>query len=315
MGCVRIVFMGTPEFAVPALTEIVKQDHEVAAVYTRAPKPAGRRGLAMLRSPVHVAAERLGLTVLTPQGLKSETATKTFVAHRADVAVVVAYGLLLPKPILGAAALGCLNLHASLLPRWRGAAPIERAIMAGDRETGIVVMRMEEGLDTGPVALAERVPIGPETTAGELREQLAKLGGSLMVRALAALANKNLSFAPQGEEGMTYARKISKSEALIQWSKTANELDDLVRALSPSPGAVFTADLGKGQERVKVLRSLPVTGSGPPGLVLDGALTVACGLDALRLLEVQRAGKSPMSAEEFLRGVRIGAGALFPVAG
>ncbi len=306
--------MGTPEFAVPTLIEIVEQGHEVAGVYTRAPKPAGRRGLATLPSPVQVVAERLRLPVLTPQSLKSKAAAQTFGAHRADVAVVVAYGLLLPRAILDAPAQGCLNLHASLLPRWRGAAPIERAIMAGDRATGIVVMRMEEGLDTGPVALVERTAIGPDDNAAELRKRLAHLGAALVTRALAGLTERTLAFTPQDEEGMTYARKIAKPETRIRWSKSANELHNLVRALSPDPGAFFDADLGKGLERVKVLRSRPVTGSGAPGLVLD-RLTVACGVDALQLIEVQRAGKTPMSAEEFLRGARISAGATFPVIG
>lgn len=310
----RIVFMGTPEFAVPTLVEIVQQGHAVAAVYTRAPKPAGRRGLATLPSPVHVAAERLRLPVLTPHSLKSKAEAETFAAHRADVAVVVAFGLLLPKAILDAPALGCLNLHASLLPRWRGAAPIERAIMAGDRQTGVSVMRMEESLDTGPVALAERIAIGPDDSAADIRARLAGLGAGLMTRALAAAAKGTLAFMPQGEEGATYARKITKPETRIGWSKNANELHNLVRALSPHPGAFFDADLGKGLERVKVLRSRPVTGAGTPGLVLD-RLTVACGIDALQLLEVQRAGKTPMSADEFLRGARISAGALFPAVG
>jgi methionyl-tRNA formyltransferase len=309
---VRIVFMGTPEFAVPTLIEIVQAGHAVAAVYTRAPKPAGRRGLATLPSPVHVAAERLRLPVLTPASLKSEA--ERFAAHRADIAVVVAFGLLLPKAILDAPAQGCLNLHASLLPRWRGAAPIERAIMAGDRQTGISVMRMEESLDTGPVALTERIAIGPDDRAAEIRARLAGLGAALMSRALAALAKGTLPFTPQGEEGVIYARKITKPETRIEWSKSANELHNLVRALSPHPGAFFDADLGKGLERVKVLRSRPVTGAGAPGLVLD-RLTIACGIDALQLLEVQRAGKTPMSAEEFLRGARISAGAMFPVVG
>ncbi len=306
--------MGTPEFAVPTLIEIVRQGHEIAAVYTCAPKPAGRRGLAKLPSPVQLAAERLKLPVLTPQSLKFEPTVKAFAAHRADVAVVVAYGLLLPKAILDAPARGCLNLHASLLPRWRGAAPIERAVMAGDRETGVTVMRMEEGLDTGPVALVERTAIGPDDTAAELRTRLAHLGAGLMTRALAALAKGALAFAPQSETGMTYAPKITKPETRIQWSKNANELHNLVRALSPSPGAFFDADFGKGLERIKVLRSRPIMGAGAPGLVLD-RLTVACGVDALQLLEVQRAGKTPMSAEEFLRGVRLSAGAIFPALG
>ncbi len=307
--------MGTPEFAVPSLVEIAKQGHEVAAVYTRAPKPGGRRGLETVPSPVAVAATGMGLPVLTPQSLKSETAASTFAAHRADAAVVVAYGLILPKVILDAPARGCINLHASLLPRWRGAAPVERAIMAGDRETGIVVMRMEEGLDTGPVALAERTEIGPDETAGELRGRLSRLGAGLIARALAALAEDRLAFSPQAEEGATYAPKITKTEARIDWSKSASALHDLVRGLSPHPGAVFEADLGRGMERVKILRGRPVPGRGAPGLVLDEQLTIACGIGALQLLEVQRAGRAPMSAAEFLRGARIRAGTMFDAAG
>jgi methionyl-tRNA formyltransferase len=311
---VRIIFMGTPEFAVPVLTELIKQGRDIAAVYTRAPKPAGRRGLETLPSPVHAAAAQFGLPVLTPQSLKSEEAAAVFVDHSADVAVVVAYGLILPKAVLDAPRLGCLNLHASLLPRWRGAAPIERAIIAGDRETGVVVMRMQEGLDTGPVAIVEPIEIGPDITAGELRDHLSRLGADLMGRALAALAQGNLKFTPQVEEGVTYARKIGKTEASIDWSKTAAELHNLVRALSPNPGAVFEADFGKGPERVKVLRSRPVVGRGAPGLVLDDQLSIACGVGALRLLEVQRAGKAPMSADAFLHGARIGPGAILHVA-
>lgn len=307
--------MGTPEFAVPSLIEIVRQGHEVVAVYTRAPKPAGRRGLEALPSPVAAAAASLGLPVFTPQSLKPEAAVSTFRAHRADLAAVVAYGLILPKAILDAPARGCLNLHASLLPRWRGAAPIERAIMAGDRETGIMVMRMEEGLDTGPVALMERTPIGPEETAGELKDRLSRLGADLMARALAALGQNGLAFAPQPKEGVTYAPKIAKAEARIDWAKSATALHYLVRGLSPHPGAVFEADLGKGPERVKVLRSRLVPRSGEPGLVLDDRLTIACGVGALRLIDVQRAGKSPMTAEEFLRGARIPAGARLDGAG
>jgi methionyl-tRNA formyltransferase len=311
----RIVFMGTPEFAVPTLAEIVNQGHEVAAVYTRAPRPAGRRGLEILPSPVHIAAEHMGLPVFTPQNLKSPAALEIFASHRADVALVVAYGFILPKAILDAPAQGCLNLHASLLPRWRGAAPIERAIMAGDRETGIVVMRMEEGLDTGPVALTERAPIGPDATAGELRERLARFGADVMARALAALAKNDLKFTPQAQEGVTYAPKIAKGEARLDWSKSATELHNLVRGLSPHPGAAFEADLGRGPERIKVLRSRPVPGSGAPGLVLDDRLVIACGGGALQLVEVQRAGKTPMTADEFLRGTRIRAGVMLQVAG
>ncbi len=297
--------MGTPEFSVPVLEEIIGQGHEVAAVYTRAPKPAGRRGLEMSPSPVHAAAERLGLRVLTPKSLKGEAEAAIFAGFQADVAVVVAYGLILPKAILDAPRLGCLNLHASLLPRWRGAAPIQRAIMAGDAETGIMVMRMEEGLDTGPIALVEKVAIDPQMTAGELHDRLSKLGADLMARALAALSRGSLIFTPQAEAGVTYAHKIDKAEARIDWSKSAADLHNLVRGLSPFPGAYFEADLGKGFERIKVLRSQVIEGAGAPGTVCDEALGIACGKGALRLLIVQRAGKAPMTAAEFLRGTRI----------
>jgi methionyl-tRNA formyltransferase len=304
----RIVFMGTPEFSVPVLEELIGQGHEIAAVYTRAPKPAGRRGLELQLSPIHAAAERLGLPVKTPKSLKGEAEAAIFAGHAADVAVVVAYGLILPKAILAAPRLGCLNLHASLLPRWRGAAPIQRAVMAGDAESGIMVMAMEEGLDTGPVSLVERLAISPEMTAGELHDRLSHLGADLMGRALSALADGSLVFTPQSEDGVTYAHKIEKAEARIDWSKSAVELHNLVRGLSPFPGAFFEADLGKGPERIKVLRASIVEGSGFPGTVLDDALTVACGEGALRPLIIQRAGKAPMEAEEFLRGTRIGAG-------
>jgi len=304
--------MGTPEFSVPVLEEIVGQGHEVAAVYTRAPKPAGRRGLELQPSPIHAAAERLGLRVLTPKSLKSEDAAATFAGFAADVAVVVAYGLILPKAILEAPRLGCLNLHASLLPRWRGAAPIQRAIMAGDAETGIMVMKMEEGLDTGPVALVEKAAIGPEMTAGELHDRLSLLGADLMCRALAALSRGSLNFTSQAEDGVTYAHKIDKAEARIDWTKNAQDLHNLVRGLSPFPGAYFEADLGKGFERIKVLRSRPEPDAADraPGLVCDDALGIACGGGTLRLLIVQRAGKAPMTAAEFLRGTRIAPGAL-----
>lgn len=304
----RIVFMGTPEFSVPALEELVAQGHDVAAVYTRAPKPAGRRGLGLQPSPVHAAAERLGLPVLTPKSLKTEAEVAAFAGFAADVAVVVAYGLLLPKAILDAPRFGCLNLHASLLPRWRGAAPIQRAIMAGDAETGIMVMAMREGLDTGPVALVEKLTIDPDMTAGEAHDRLSRLGADLLPRALAALARGSLVFTPQAENGITYAHKIDKAEAWIDWTKSAPELHNLVRGLSPFPGAFFEADLGKGPERIKVLRSHIAEGSGTPGTVLDDAPAIACGEGALRLTIVQRAGKAPMTAQDFLRGTKIAAG-------
>lgn len=302
--------MGTPEFAVPTLTEILGRGHEVVAVYTRPPKPAGRRGLEPTPSPVHRTAERFGIEVLTPGTLRSEDAAGQLHGLAPDVAVVVAYGLILPRSVLDVPEGGCLNLHASLLPRWRGAAPIQRAIMAGDAETGVVVMRMAEGLDTGPVALVERIAIPPEATGGEMHDLLAKLGADLMVRALAEVDRRSLDFTPQGETGVTYAHKIDKAEARIDWGKPARNVHDLVRALSPFPGAFFEADLGKGPERVKVLRSEIVEGRDVPGRVLDSRAVVACGESALRLLEVQRAGRAPMPAEEFLRGARLDIGTL-----
>jgi methionyl-tRNA formyltransferase len=305
---VRVVFMGTPDFAVPTLSEIVGQGHDVVAVYTRAPAAAGR-GMDLKPSPVHRLAERFGLPVLTPKTLRTEEAAETFRAHEADVAVVVAYGMILPKPILDAPDLGCVNLHASLLPRWRGAAPIQRAVMAGDRESGVAVMRMEEGLDTGPVGMVERVPIGPDMSAGELHDRLMGLGADLMVRALAALSRGGLSFTPQPEDGVTYARKLTNEDGRIDWAAPATSLHNQVRGLSPFPGAFFTADFGKGPERVKVLRAAHAEGSGEAGILLDAAGTVACGEGALRLVQVQPAGKQPMGADDFLRGRRLGAGA------
>src|SRR5215211_2478454 len=300
----RVVFMGTPDFAVPTLSEIVGQGHEVVAVYTRPPAAAGR-GMELKPSPVHTMADRFGLPVLTPRTLRSDEAAERFRSHEADLAVVVAYGMILPKAILEAPELGCLNLHASLLPRWRGAAPIQRAIMAGDAETGVAVMKMEEGLDTGPVAMIERVPMGPEMTAGELHDALARLGADLMAQALAALARGALTFTPQGEDGVTYARKITNEEARIDWAKPARAVHDHIRGLAPFPGAFFMADLGRGGERVKVLRAAPADGSGEPGLLLDAAGTVACGERAVRLREVQRAGRGVTAAEDFLRGARL----------
>lgn len=296
----RIVFMGTPDFAVPTLSEIVGRGHEVVAVYTRAPAPAGRRGLDLTPSPVHAVAERFGLPVFTPKSLKGEEAADAFRAHEADVAVVVAYGLILPQAILDAPRLGCLNLHGSLLPRWRGAAPIQRAIMAGDRETGVAVMQMEAGLDTGPVGLVERIPIGADMTAGELHDRMMVIGADLMGRALAALERGGLAFTPQPATGVEYAAKIEKAETRIDWSKPAQEVHDRIRGLSPFPGAWFP--LGPEEARVKVLRSTLAEGSAAPGTVLDDRLTIACGAGAVRLVELQKAGKQPMGAETFLRG-------------
>lgn len=306
----RIVFMGTPDFAVPTLSEIIGQGHEVLAAYTRAPRPAGR-GMDEQKTPVHAMADRFGIPVFTPRTLREAPAQEIFASLGADVAVVVAYGLILPKEVLEAPPLGCLNLHGSLLPRWRGAAPIQRAIMAGDAETGVMVMKMDEGLDTGPVGMAEKIAIGPDMTAQELHDRMSVLGADLMVRALAALERGSLTFAPQAEAGVTYAAKIDKAEARINWSRPALEVHNKMRGLSPFPGAWFEADLGKGTERVKVLRSTLAEGAGAPGEVLDEALTVACGEGAVRLLEVQRAGAKAMKAADFLNGARVPAGAQF----
>lgn len=302
----RIIFMGTPDFAVPTLTELVARGHDVVAVYSRAPAPAGRRGLDLVPSPVHAVAEKFGLPVFTPATLRTEDAAQQVRDMEADVAVVVAYGMLLPQAVLDAPALGCLNLHGSLLPRWRGAAPIQRAIMAGDKETGIAVMRMEAGLDTGPVGLLERIAIGPDMTAGELHDRMMVLGADLMARALAALERGGLHFTPQPEEGVLYARKIEKAEAKIDWSLPAAEVHNRIRGLSPFPGAWFALEDGS---RVKVLRSTLAAGSGAPGTVLAGeGLAVACGEGAVRLADLQKAGKQPMGAEAFLRGNPLPAG-------
>ena len=302
----RLVFMGTPEFAVPTLDAIAGAGHQLTAVYTQPPRPAGR-GMAEQASPIAQQAQRLGLPIFTPKSLKDPSATDDMRAHRVDAAVVVAYGLILPKQILELFPLGCFNLHASLLPRWRGAAPIQRAIMAGDRETGVAVMKMEEGLDTGPVAvvdgkMAELVAIGPDATAGDLHDQLAGLGAGLMVRALAALEMGDLRVIPQPNTSVTYADKIAKAETRIDWRKAWNEVHNHCRGLSPFPGAWFEHP---SAGRIKVLRSTKGSGAGEPGRVLDDELTVACGEGAIRLLELQREGRKPIRAEEFLRGTPI----------
>ncbi len=297
----RLVFMGTPEFAVPTLVELAGGGHDIVAVYTRAPQPAGR-GLNPQPSPVAREAERLELAIFTPKSLKGEEAATAMQSHGADAAVVVAYGLILPKPILEAFPLGCFNLHASLLPRWRGAAPIHRAIMAGDRETGVMVMKMAEGLDTGPIAMAERIPIGADMTTGELHDQLKPLGADLMLRALGALQRGSLQLTPQPADGTTYARKIDKAETRIDWRRPWHEVHDHCRGLSPFPGA--WCELA-GAGRVKILRTTKGDGEGPPGRVLDDRLTIACGNGAVRIVELQRAGRQPMSAQEFLRGTAV----------
>ena len=299
----RLVFMGTPDFAVPTLLEIADQ-HEIVAAFTRAPRPAGR-GLAPQQSPIAREAARLGIPIFTPKTLKDATAASTIGALNANSAVVVAYGLILPKAILDCFPLGCFNLHASLLPRWRGAAPIQRAIMTGDNGTGVMVMKMEEGLDTGPIAMADPAPIGADMTAGELHDELATRGARLTTVALAALERGSLQLTPQSNDGVTYAHKIEKSETRIDWAKSWSEVHNHIRGLSPFPGAWFeAADVG----RVKVLRSTKGEGAGKPGQILDDRLTVACRDGAVRLVEVQRAGKQPMGAEEFLRGTPIGRG-------
>jgi methionyl-tRNA formyltransferase len=296
----RLVFMGTPDFAVPTLVEIGGGGHDVVAVYTRAPRPAGRRGLELTPSPVAREAERLGLPIFTPSSLKESSAATAMRVHGADAAVVVAYGLILPQSILDAFALGCFNLHASLLPRWRGAAPIHRAVMAGDKETGVMVMKMDQGLDTGPIAMAERVPIGADATSGELHGALARLGADLMLRALAALEKGQLQLTPQADTGAAYANKIDKSETRIDWTKPWQAVHNHCRGLSPFPGAWFELP---GSGRIKVLRTTKGSGSGQPGRVLDDRLTVACGEGAVRIVELQRGGGKPMSAEDFLRGM------------
>jgi methionyl-tRNA formyltransferase len=303
----RLVFMGTPDFAVPTLLEIVGRGHDIAAVYTRAPRPAGR-GMDLTPSPVETAARRFGLPVLTPKTLRNEEAAAAFRAHGVDAAVVVAYGLILPKSILDAVPLGCFNLHASALPRWRGAAPINRAVMAGDAETAVMVMRMEEGLDTGPVAMAEHVAIGADMTAGELHDKLSPLGADLMGRALAALERGSLTLTPQGEDGVTYAQKIDKSETRIDWRRPWREVHDHIRGLSPFPGAWFELPGAGAPARIKVLRSTRGEGAGAPGTVLDDALTIACCDGAVRIVLLQRAGKQPMTAEAFLRGTAVAPG-------
>ena len=297
----RVIFMGTPDIAVPTLSEIIGMGHDVVAVYSQPPRPAGR-GKNERKTPVHELAEGFGLEVRTPVNFKNEEDIAAFEALEADVAVVVAYGLLLPKRILVAPAKGCLNLHASLLPRWRGAAPIQRAIMAGDTQTGIMVMQMDEGLDTGDVGLVEEIQIGPNMTAGELHDQMMVLGGDLMRRALSALERDSLHFEPQSEEGATYAKKINKAEARIDWSKTAIEVHNQIRGLSPFPGAWFEVELNGKPTRVKAIKSSLTDGNGAPGTILNDGLTIATGDGAVSLTRVQREGKSVMDVETFIRG-------------
>jgi methionyl-tRNA formyltransferase len=304
----RLVFMGTPDFAVPTLKELVAHGHEIAAVYTRAAKPAGR-GMKLQLSPVEQEARRLGIPVFTPTTLKTPEALQEFGAHAADAAVVVAYGMILPQAILDAPKLGCFNLHGSLLPRWRGAAPINRAIMAGDAQSGVMVMKMDAGLDTGDVAMAERLAITDAMTAADLHDALAPLGADLMVRAMGALERGKLQLTKQSDQGVTYAAKIDKAEARIDWNLPARAVLRHIHGLSPSPGAWCEMPIEGEPVRVKILRCELANGSGTVGDLLDDRLTVACNQGAIRILELQRAGKAPMKAADFLRGTPLKPGA------
>jgi methionyl-tRNA formyltransferase len=305
----RIILMGTPDFAVPALGAVLAAGHEVVGVYTQPPRAAGR-GLAARKSPVQVFAESKGLPMHTPASLRSAEEQARFKSLNADAGVVVAYGQILPKPVLDAPHYGCFNIHASLLPRWRGAAPIQRALLAGDTETGVAVMRIEETLDTGAVCLMERTAIGPDETAGDLHDRLSELGAELMVRALHDLEQGALACWPQHERGVTYAAKIEPGETRIDWSRPAREVHNQIRGLSPHPGAWFEVDLNGKPERVKALRSTLAEDEGTPGTVLDDQLTIACGKGSVRLLQVQRAGKRPMPVAEFRRGAELPVGSL-----
>jgi len=298
----RLAYMGTPDFAVPALLALVEAGHEIAAVYTQPPRPAGR-GYRLQPSPVQRVAEERGLPVRHPKTLRTPEAQAEFAALGLDAAVVAAYGLILPQPVLDAPRLGCFNIHASLLPRWRGAAPIHRAILEGDAETGVTIMRMEAGLDTGPTLSAERVPIGPRTTTPELHDTLAALGARLIGPALDAVAAGRAVETPQPEAGVTYAAKIGPEDGRIGWAD-ADAVDRQVRALTPKPGAWFE----HAGERIKVLAAEPAEGSAEPGTVLDDALTVACGRGAIRLTRLQRPGKAPVPARDLLNGFPIPAG-------
>lgn len=305
----RIIFMGTPDFSVPTLRALKEAGHEIVAAYTQPPRPGGRRGLDLTKSPVHQAAELLGIPVFTPVNFKDEQEREHFAGLKADVAVVVAYGLLLPEAILNGTRLGCYNGHASLLPRWRGAAPIQRAIMAGDEKTGMMVMKMEKGLDTGPVALVREVAIDANMTAGELHDALMLTGARAMVEAMEKLEADDLPLTPQSEDGVLYAAKIDKGGTRVDFTKPARDVHNHIRGLSPFPGAWFEAEIGGKPERIKVLASELAAGKGEPGEVLDDALTIACGEGAVRLLKLQKAGGKPLAAADFLRGTPLSRGA------
>lgn len=305
----RIIFMGTPAFSVATLNALSDAGHTIVAAYSQPPRPAGRRGLELQKSPVHQRAEELGIPVFTPLNFKADEDREVFRAHEADVAVVVAYGLLLPEAILTGTRLGCYNGHASLLPRWRGAAPIQRAIMAGDRETGMMVMKMDKGLDTGPVALTQRVAIGPDMTGGDLHDRLMQVGGALMADAMERLEAGRLPLTPQKDEGVVYAAKIDKAETRIDFRRPAVEVHNHIRALSPFPGAWFELPTAGGTERVKVLGSRLADGAAAPGTVVasDG-FVVACADGAVALTRLQKAGGKPMDVADFLRGTQVPAG-------
>jgi methionyl-tRNA formyltransferase len=303
----RLIFMGTPDFAVPTLRALHERGHKIVAVYTRAAKPAGR-GMKLQPSPVEQEARRLGIPVFTPTTLKTQESLREFEALAADAAVVVAYGMILPQAILDAPKLGCFNLHGSLLPRWRGAAPINRAIMADDAESGVMVMKMDAGLDTGDVAMTERLAITDAMTGADLHDALAPLGADLMVRAMDALERGKLQLGQQSGQGVTYAAKIDKAEARIDWNKPARAVLRHIHGLSPFPGAWCEMPIEGEPVRVKILRCEMTDGSGAAGELLDSRLAIACGRGAIRILELQRAGKAPMQAADFLRGTPLKAG-------
>jgi methionyl-tRNA formyltransferase len=304
----RIIFMGTPEFSVPTLRMLVDAGHTILAVYTQPPRPGGRRGLDLQKSPVHQAAELLGIPVFTPVNFKDPEERERFAAHKADVAVVVAYGLLLPEAILNGTRYGCYNGHASLLPRWRGAAPIQRAIMAGDEKTGMMVMKMDKGLDTGAVAVTSEVAIGENMTAGELHDKLMHAGAKAMAEAMVRLEMGDLPLTPQPEDGVLYASKIDKSETRIDFSRDAADVHNHIRGLAPFPGAWFELEMSGKPERVKVLGSERAEGSGTAGTLLTDDLVVACGSGAVRLTKLQKAGGKPLAATDFLHGTHLPAG-------
>jgi methionyl-tRNA formyltransferase len=307
--------MGTPEFAVPTLLEMSKSGRVPVAVYTRAPARGGRRGLEIRRTPVHSAADSLGIPVFTPTSLRDVETQKVFNSLAADVVVVAAYGLILPIPILEAPRLGSLNLHASLLPRWRGAAPIQRAIMAGDSRTGVDVMRMDAGLDTGPIAMREIVPIRPDETAGDLTSHLAALAAKLSVCALQSMEAGLLEFREQPAVGVCYAHKIRKSEADIDWTQRAETVRNQIHGLSPVPGAFSRARIGNREENIKLFRAEVAAGTGSPGMLLSEDMCVACGAGAIRVLQGQRSGKTVMSGRELIRGAKLAPGVLFTQSG